>query len=204
MLAVEPLEPARYAEIAAMLARAFDGDPMWQYLAPNPRRRPRQIAWLFEHTAPLMAPLGASFITRGGEGAAFWFPPGRALEMDLVSLFRSGFVLMPLAVGPVFTYRNARVYADTLRRERADITGPHWALDAIGVDPAHQRQGVADALLRHVLVQADRDRLPCHVVTHNQVNVPFYEHYGFRVAGRGEVFAGGPFVCSLRRPAATA
>jgi ribosomal protein S18 acetylase RimI-like enzyme len=201
-ITVEPLGPARYAEAAAMLGRAFDTDPLWQYLFPDPTKRPDQIAWLFERTMRVIAPLGASYVTQGGEGAALWVPPGHGPEIDLWAGLRAGFAWTPFHIGFECLHRLWQVEMDILRRQRAEVREPDWILSAIGVDPAFRRQDVGSALLNHVLTRIDQGHGACHVITHNPANVPFYEHYGFCVVKRDAIFEGGPFVCSLRRPAA--
>ncbi len=40
---------------------------------------------------------------------------------------------------------------------------PHWFLPLIGVDPMYQGQGRGSALLRHALLQCDRDRVPAYL-----------------------------------------
>jgi GNAT superfamily N-acetyltransferase len=203
-MVAEPLTPSYYAQAAAILSRAFEADPTWRYVFTSATRRLAQLECMCHVGLRLIAPLGASYITRQGEGVALWYPPDHEPKAGLIDLLRVGFAWMPFRLGIRSLRRGWRVYADILRREREEIAGPYWVLDTIGVDPPHQKRGVARALMRPVLERADRDRIPCYVITHNPINVPFYEHHGFRVIRRDTVFPGGPFVCSLRRTAPTA
>jgi len=196
---VEPLTPARHAEAAAILARAFHNDPLWCWVFPAGSKRPMRLTWAIARAVRLVSVFETSYITSGGEGVALWYPPGCDRETDT---WREILLDLPVAVvrlGLPALGRSWRVHIDILRRQREEITEPQWELDVIGVDPAYQKRGVARALLRHVLDQADRQLTPCHVITHNPGNVTFYEHHGFSVIRKETVFQGGPFVCSLRR-----
>ena len=196
---VESLRPERYAEATGVLVRAFERDPMYQYVCWDPVRRLAQMTWMLDRNLRLIASFGASHITRGGEGVALWLPPeacGRIRPWDAV---RAGWLAAPFRLGTRSSCRAWRVVADILRRQRVEITRPHWVLDILGVDPVHQGRGIAKALLQHVFACADRDGTPCHVLTHNPQNIAFYQRYEFSVVSRDMVCEGGPFVCSLRR-----
>ena len=195
----EPLLPARYAEAANVLARAFQNDPVWARVFPDASKREAQLRWIFRKGVPMAAKFNASFITAGGEGVALWYPPGCDRE---TGLWRELLVSVPLGLlrlGPSTAIRLWPIYADVARRQREEVTEPLWELDTLGVDPAHQKKGVSSALVRPILAEADRAGLPCHVITHNPVNVAIYEHFGFRVLRRDTVPRANLFVCTLRR-----
>lgn len=63
----------------------------------------------------------------------------------------------------------------------------HWYLQLLGVDPGHQGQGYATALVNPMLARFDREGLPCCLDTMNGDNVAFYERFGFRVAAKSLV-----------------
>ena len=196
---VEPLTPERHAEAAAILARAFHNDPLWSWVFPVDSKRPMPLTWAIARAVRSVSVFETSYITSGGEGVALWYPPGCDRGTDT---WRERLLDLPGAVvrfGLPALWRSWRVHIDILRRQREEITEPQWELDVIGVDPAYQKRGVARALLRHVLDEADRQLSPCHVITHNPANVTFYEHHGFSLIRKETVFEGGPFVCSLRR-----
>src|SRR5271165_7054695 len=65
--------------VCAMLARAFDDDPVACYLVPSPRRRPGALRAFFRlqlvndhHLA-----FGGVYTTDDHAGAATWAPPGK-------------------------------------------------------------------------------------------------------------------------------
>jgi len=195
---VKPVDRARCAEAGATLARAFDSDPMWQYLLPDETKRLGRLAWLFERWTRIVARLGTAHVTGGG--VALWLSPDHGPSLGLWPQLRAGLALGPFRLGWGLLPRSWPVQADMARRYRREVQEPHWVLDVLGVDPAHQRGGVGAALVRPVLERADRDGVPCYVVTHNAANVPYYEQFGFRVTEERRLGVGGISAYALRRP----
>jgi ribosomal protein S18 acetylase RimI-like enzyme len=60
---------------------------------------------------------------------------------------------------------------------------PHRYLPVIGVDPAHQGRGYGSALVRHALLQCDKDYVAAYLESSNPANVPLCERHGFIVLG---------------------
>jgi ribosomal protein S18 acetylase RimI-like enzyme len=193
------LQASDKKQAAAMACRAFYDDPMWSYVLPKKAWRARQIEWLFEKSFQVLGPLNTCFTTPNCEGIALWFPPGQNPNLGFWQELKLGIGLMPFTFGITGIRRGMVARADIERRQHEEITEPHWVLNAIAVDPEHQGKGVGGALMNHIFARADTDNVPCHVITHNPANIPFYEKYGFTLIRKGTVFPGGPFVCSFRR-----
>ena len=87
--------------------------------------------------------------------------------------------------------------AKTLHKKSA--AGRHWYLLGLGVEPSLQSRGVGGALLQPVLASADREKLVCYLQTNNEHNIPFYAHYGFKLAGQEKATLIGPWTWGLRR-----
>ena len=58
----------------------------------------------------------------------------------------------------------------------------HWYLPVIGVDPAHQGQGIGAALMKHALATIDAQGLPACLESSNPRNISLYERHGFEAA----------------------
>jgi ribosomal protein S18 acetylase RimI-like enzyme len=180
-----------------MLARAFQDDPAWEWVLPDPERRAELLPWLFRVGFDVTA---ADVWATPGEvpgevrGAARWLPPGRP-AMRVAAALRA-VVTTPIrlgsATGRFLAYGRA---VETLRAEAS--TGPHWYLAGIGVDPASRRQGIGGALLQPGLEGAERDGLPCLLLTNSRVNLSFYGHHGFEVVREGETPVGGPHAWAM-------
>jgi GNAT superfamily N-acetyltransferase len=189
------LERAQYAAAAAVLARAFYDDPAWVWLIPDETKRTRLLPWLFgvgfDVTSADVYAVGDPPV-----GAARWLPPGRppvrvgpTVRALLKTPFRLGATTAPfLAYGKAVEQMRARA-----------VSGPHWYLAGIGVDPAEQRRGVGAALLAPGVGAAERDGLPAVLLTNNEANLAFYNAGGFVVVHEGRTPQNGPRAWAMVR-----
>jgi GNAT superfamily N-acetyltransferase len=189
------LQASRLEEASAVLARAFQDDPAWQWVIPDARRRARLLPWLFRMGFEVTT---ADVWTTAGElvGAARWLPPARA-PVRVAPTLRA-LVSTPVrlggATGRFLAYGRA---VEALRTQVAP--GPHWYLAGIGVDPPRQRQGIGAALLGPGVEGAARDGVPVVLLTNSRRNLPFYEHNGFEVVASTETPPGGPTAWAMVR-----
>ena len=87
-----------------------------------------------------------------------------------------------------------------LSLERAHPPDPSWYLQAMGVHPRAQRQGVGSRLMTAGIALADEDQLPCYLQTSDPANVQYYERFGFELIQPAiATFPGGPTYIGLRR-----
>ncbi len=190
------LDGARLGEASDVLARAFQDDPAWVWLFPDPVRRARILPWLFRIGFDVTA--AEVYGTAGRvHGAARWLPPGRP-PMRLGPALRA-LVLTPLRLGaataPFLAYGRA---VEQLRSEVEP--GPHWYLAGIGVEPSEQRRGIGGALLQPGISAAERESLPTVLLTNSEANLSFYEGHGFAVVKEGETPQGGPHAWAMVKP----
>jgi GNAT superfamily N-acetyltransferase len=85
------------------------------------------------------------------------------------------------------------------------VLGKEWRKDTfylhyLATHPKHQGHGLASALLRHVLAQADELGNRCYLEASKfHPNVPIYQHFGFKLVETIEMGDGddslkvGPF-----------
>jgi ribosomal protein S18 acetylase RimI-like enzyme len=82
---------------------------------------------------------------------------------------------------------------------------PHWYLAGIGVEPREQRRGIGGALLEPGVEAAERDGVPCALLTNAEENLSFYGRHGFETVLEGETPQGGPHAWMMvRKPAVPA
>ncbi len=174
--------PQDASRIAAMIAAAMNDYPLIGYFFPvAAERRLRLAQGLFGLLVDLGIRQGTLLSTSPrNEGIACWQPPEASIRIGNLRVLGGGLKLLAQA-GPAAMRRMIGAYAFGLRARRRHAPGPHWYLIQIAVDPAHQGQGHAGALLRPVLAHLQRVGLPCYLETHQRRNVPLYEHFGFRV-----------------------
>lgn len=194
---------ADVARVAALLARAFDDDPLMRYAIPDARLRHRLLPWIIGLNVRDGCRYGAVYATPDFEGAAVWFPPGRAQRTPW-RMLRAGMAAAPLRVNWSILRRLARAEARAQRLHDRYAPTSHWYLAQIGVEPAHQRQGIASRLLQPMLAHLDAQGLPGYLETENAANIGFYERHGFQVVAEDASLLAGMHIWAMLRAASSA
>lgn len=167
---------------AAVLASAFQRDPIWSKLMTDAPLKSRQAA--FAGPLSYYWKYGAVYAASEKlEGVITWIP-GELADMTMWRLFRSGALWsgMGLAdafrlgrkMGPVFS----QVQVD---RKQNMQGGPYIYLPMLGVAAEHQGQGVGGTLLRALSAQCEQAGLPLYLETETEDNVRWYTGHGFEV-----------------------
>jgi ribosomal protein S18 acetylase RimI-like enzyme len=167
--------------LAAVLARAFAGDPFYRYLAGDAPERSQRMrdGWvgLLRHAS---AGLSATYTTDDHAGVALWQPPGTSGPGFIASLR-----LLPPMSRLAGGFRHLREISRAMslleQRRRHHAPGPHFYLAALGVEPDRQGEGVGTALVQPALALADADAIPAYLETATGRNVLLYERLGFTV-----------------------
>jgi ribosomal protein S18 acetylase RimI-like enzyme len=199
---VEPvhLPPVDAARAAALLARAFQEDPMTRFILPDPDARAGLLPWFLGATVDYGLRYGEVYTTPGVvEGVAIWLPPGKT-HLTLGRMLRAGMLATPFRFGPAAFGRFVTLVSHVEGVHKRVAPMPHWYLWGLGVEPARQGQGLGGALLRTVLARADAAGSSCYLETFNPASVPFYRAHGFTVAAEEDVPKGGPRVWAMLRP----
>jgi GNAT superfamily N-acetyltransferase len=166
--------PADRKQLAQTLARAFDDDPVvnWVY---RERHRQRRSARFFDWSLRRLTSQDVSWTTDDRDGAALWALPGRWRESP-----RELLRLIAITT-PAVKLRAPIVLSGLNRIEEAHPREPHLYLAVLGVEPSRQGQGIGSRLLRPGLELCDREGLPAYLETAKERYVPFYTRHGFRV-----------------------
>ncbi|MEU6175408.1 GNAT family N-acetyltransferase [Streptantibioticus parmotrematis] len=199
-------------ETAAVLARAFDDDPVMAWMFPDAEERPRRLPGLFSvllrhqhlrHGAVrLGVDAGPAEDSSAGrrrkreepiQGAALWDPPGRWRNPAWREL-----LALP-GYARLFGRRLAVAGETVATLAAAHPEEPHWYLAVLGTEPAAQGRGVGAALLRSRLDVCDREGTPAYLESSKDRNVPYYERFGFRVTGEITIPHGGPTTWAMWR-----
>ena len=180
-------------ELAAVLGRAFETDPVWGWLFPDPDTKLRKSSQVFQAYLRDAMKVGEVYTTPGREGASLWKPPGKwklsngAILRSLPSLLRAFGTRLPASL-------------EVERKvESQHPMQPHWYLSVIGTDPVAQGRGVGNALIRQVTDRCDREGLPAYLESSKAENVPYYERYGFKVTGETVLGSDGPTIWFMWR-----
>ncbi|MCU1357316.1 MAG: family N-acetyltransferase [Acidimicrobiales bacterium] len=180
--------------VGRALAAAFDGDPIWGWLAPDPTRWSVRAPGWFEADATVQRHgHGEVLVDDEVRGAAIWSPPKRwkptvaetaKVVPQSVRLFRSR------------TVRALRVLAAL---EKIHPREPHWYLAFIGTDPRHQGHGIGGRLISAITDRCDAEGLPAYLESSRESTVPFYRRHGFEVTEPIRLLGTGPTMYPMWR-----
>jgi ribosomal protein S18 acetylase RimI-like enzyme len=179
---VVPLAASAWPTAGDCLARAFDPDPIWQAVFPDPARRAPALRSMFRGLARLNLRYGRPLATDDTTAVALWRPPGAAPRLWDTLATRAALPRAVAAFHPVERHRLLRTLRQFDGRRAALVPQPHWYLESIGVEPALQGRGLGTALLAPVLAEADAAGVPAYLETETEDNVRFYQRLGFVVA----------------------
>jgi len=181
--------------VPAVLARAFQDDPMWRWALgrDGTDERRARLERFFDGIARIIHARHELTYTAGDvAGAAVWMPPGQ-WKFRLVDEAR----LAPTVLGAFGATGTVRLLKLLTGVERVHLREPHYYLFAIGADPAHQGRGVGSALLEPMLARCDAEKMPAYLESSNPANLSFYRRHGFTPLAALDF--GGNAVTPMRR-----
>ena len=175
----------------AALTLAFGADPPCRWAWPDPQQYLEAFPRFVRAFGGGAFNLGTAYYYKGFSGVALWLPPGAALDQEaLVKVIEE-------------TIANGRQGAMFSMFEQMDAVHPreaHWHLPLIGVDPAHQGEGIGSALLSRVLSVCDSQEVSAYLEATSPRNVALYERHGFEVVGRIRAGDSPEILPMLRKP----
>ncbi len=175
----------------AALTLAFGGDPACRWAWPEPDQYLEAFPRFAQAFGGKAFNLGTAYFHSGYSGVALWLPPGaRADEDSLIQV-----IIDTVAHGVKDAIFSIFEQMDSYHPRQA-----HWHLPLIGVDPAHQGEGIGSAMLNHVLKECDAKKVLAYLEATSPRNVPLYERHGFEPLGSIQVADSPPIVPMLRKP----
>lgn len=194
--AVRTATQADVAPLSAMLARAFDDDPVTRFLLASERRRRADATRFFAWQLRRLIPQEQVHVAGDGLGAAMWALPNRWRESTSEGLSLVWQVL------PTVIPRLPSVLRAIARIERAHPRGEHLYLSVLGTEPAAQGRGFGSAAITPGLALADAEGLPAYLESSKERNIDFYARFGFRVIEELKLSTAGPSLWPMwREPA---
>ena len=184
---------------AEVLGRAFDDDPLMNYLVAGKGPVFRRALRFFEASIRLGMARGEVQALPSTAGVAVWLSPGTG-KVGFGAMLRSGMFGATLGMGVRSIRRFGNLYRYIEPLEDQNVPGPHWVLMFIGVDPELQGKGLGHALISPVLERADAEGLPCYLDTGNPRNLSFYHRHGFGVVDEVELPDGPTAWAMVRQP----
>lgn len=178
-----------------VLARAFQDDPVFEWLLPDPDRRRELLPGVFMAFSELYLPSDESYIAGSGLGVALWVPPSSQpfSEEELDQLGEQ----LAVTLGD----DAAKAVELDAALEEHHPEEPAFYLPFIGVVPEQQGRGLGSRLLETVLEQCDDSGTPAFLDATSPENRRLYERHGFETMAPVDV-VGGPTLWTMwREPA---
>jgi ribosomal protein S18 acetylase RimI-like enzyme len=196
-LEIGALDPSEIEEALGVISRGMRNNPIHvAAFGDAPERRRKSLHRLFGAAFAVMGLQKHMLAARGEDGTILgvmgMMPPGDCLPGPgqrlrmLPSLLRNG----PRSAGRTMSWLGAWGKRDPDER--------HWHLGPVAVDAHLQGMGIGSKLMRVFCAQMDAAGEDAYLETDKEINVRFYERFGFEVVGEQEVI-GVPNWFMLRR-----
>ncbi|MGC0363310.1 ribosomal protein S18 acetylase RimI-like enzyme [Rhodococcus sp. 27YEA15] len=195
---VRPAARSDIAPLSAVLADAFDDDPVMTWMLPDPSTRIARLKRLFaaetryHHLAGGGAEVAAAEDGTIG-GAALWDPPGRWQQSRASAL-----ISLP-AMARAFGRNLVRAGQTQSMMEDAHPRTRHWYLGTIGTSSTARGGGYGAALLNSRLDRCDHERIDAYLESSKESNISYYNRFGFDVTREIVIPAGGPTLYAMTR-----
>jgi N-acetylglutamate synthase-like GNAT family acetyltransferase len=177
------------------LARAFDDDPLVNWMCAQDERRTQRVhAAMDLSLRKLGMPHGEVYTTGQIHGGSLWAPPGK-WKMGILQQI----LLTPQMIRITSLRRMNTVMGGINALEKKHPAVPHFYLFVLGVDTQYQGQSIGTQLMRPVLERCDREGIPAYLESSKEKNVPLYERNGFKVTEEYNVPNGGPKIWLMWR-----
>ncbi len=202
------LERSQLNDASEIAALAFAEDPVFCSLTPSDRSARLQALICFLSMAlKFCDTYGHVYTTPSLQGIAAWLPPHQPTPSTrhlLSKIIQYRLYEWPSKFGWNNLQRLGSFFAETDKCHEEDMQDqPHLYLFLLFVNPDSQGQGIGSILLQHVLDQADRDSLPCYLLTFTEQAVRFYQKNGFEVLRNRVCYEDFPPYWTLRRNPST-
>jgi len=187
-LEIGAVDAAEMEEAVGVIVRGMRDNPnIVAAFGPDPAVRHRRLLRLFGTMAAAEVP-GRDrdmLAARGQDGSILgvcgMMPPGRC-QPGIARQLRLAPSL--LALGPGSAGRTMKWLGSWSKHDPGER---HWHLGPVAVDTHLQGRGIGSKLMLAFCAKMDAAREVAYLETDKQINVRFYERFGFEVVGEEEV-----------------
>lgn len=174
------MDAARLDRLASALQRIFDQDPHFNWLIRQDARRAEALRRLFRLLlGNIPAARGELWVRGENDALLIGFPPGTG-RLPLRRQWAFLRAYLPVSGWKDLARRVWGIQKMAWHRPHE----PHYYVQVIGVDPAHQGTGLGRALLSQLVSRCDGCGWPLYLETANPRNLGFYEKLGFALNRR--------------------
>jgi GNAT superfamily N-acetyltransferase len=162
--------------VVATIVAAFNDDPLWSWMFPDPRERAEQHASVFGLYVDSALPRGWVWVTDDNVSAAsVWTPPGQQELSEEAEARLEPFLRDALG-------SHAPAVLETIERFEAAIPNgpPFYYLSFLGTRPDRRGRGLGMALLAENIARIDAEGMPAYLESTNPANNSRYKGLGFK------------------------
>jgi len=159
---------------------------MWSRIFPEALKREQSLRRMWVALIKYCLLYGEVYTTPAVKAVACWLSPGNT-RTTFWRMLRSGMIPVVMRFRRDTRKRFLDLVSYLDERHKRLMTGPHWYLWALAVEPTYQGQGIGGRLIEPVLTRADERGVPCYLETQLERNVAFYKRRGFEIVWQGEV-----------------
>ncbi len=156
-------------------------EPGFTALLPDEQQRRKVMTSLMTGIARISQSRDACYVAidQGAVvGVAIWAPPS-TYPFDLrTNLRMAPHILRLIGLGARTLSQLAEMDTNASKHFPQE---PTWYLQALGVDPARQGQGIGSAILRESLARVDQNRQAAYLETFGEANIRLYRRHGFEI-----------------------
>jgi len=164
-----------------VLGRAFFDDPDTMKILPDDDARKKKLKHFFKCFVKFGLLYGEVYAPSNElEGISVWVHSSTK-DMTIWRNLRSGFMGLILKVNGKAMNVFSSYGKQMDEAMKTVISGEHWFLFIIGVDPKHQRKGYGTKMIDPMLKKIDSEKLPVMLDTNKQENIGYYEKFDFEV-----------------------
>ena len=175
-----PVGPELIEPVAEAVAQGFHDNEVWSWVIPARAKRLRLMYRSYRsRIRSLYLPRGEAWTTPDAVGGALWIPPGQPKRRLREQLLEAA-AMLP-GIGLAGARRGIRIES---LMDAHHPSEPHWYLEVLSIDPAHQRRGHGATLLAPVLGRCDAEGVPAYLETNRESNLPYYRRFGFELTER--------------------
>jgi ribosomal protein S18 acetylase RimI-like enzyme len=189
-------------QLAEVFTKAFFNYPLYTYLFPNEATRYKKMMKYYKPFIRYGVLCGGLYVTSDKFEGIIVILSDKDAQFPLKKAFRSGVLRYHFTVGLSYLKRASKLrnhYPSTMDGFPKDKTRDPVYLMMLAVDPSHQKQGFARALLEDRLAQIDPTTHPCYIETYLPRNVEIYKKSGFKLIKQDTIQGLDIPVWSLRR-----
>jgi ribosomal protein S18 acetylase RimI-like enzyme len=183
-------------KLVVSMANAFDNDPFINWLVRKDKHRKKGIEELFRAALNVLTlPFNEVVAVDNCAGAALWMP----MENVKTTVSQQLRLLFPIIRIAGFSGLKRVVTCLDILEKAHPMDKKHLYFFFLGVDPSHQKKGLASAMIKTMLDRCDRDGLGAYLENTNPANRPLYESFGFKAIRELSVGPGSPILLAMYR-----